>query len=146
MNTIEKNVENENRKIVLQAVWIFAMLNYIYCDIIGFMDVEMIKKILSGELMSFPTTQGFWLGMSILMEIPIAMVLLSRVLKFRANRLANIITGVIMTVVQISSNFAGTPPTLHYIFYSIIEIASTLFIVWYAWNWSNSVGKAPVAA
>ena len=112
MNTTEKNLKTKTRKIVLQTVWIFAMLNYIYCDIIGQMDAEVIKKILSGELMSFPTTQGFWLGMSVLMEIPIAMVLLSRVLKYPANRLANIIAGAIMTLVQISSTMVGTGPPL----------------------------------
>ena len=71
MNSIEKNVEIESRKVIFSTVWIFAILNYISCDIIGYMDAEMIKKILSGELMSFPTTQEFWLGLSILMEIPI---------------------------------------------------------------------------
>ncbi len=146
MNTNEMILKNENTKVVLQAVWIFAMLNYIYCDIISQMDPEAIRKILSGELMPFPTTQGFWLGMSILMEIPIAMVLLSRVLKYPANRWANIIAGAVMTVVQISSNLVGTGPTLSYLFFSIIEIASTMFIVWYAWRWTKSERKAPVTA
>ena len=34
------------------------------------------------------------------MEIPIAMILASRLLPFRANRLTNIIAGVIMTLVN----------------------------------------------
>jgi hypothetical protein len=146
MNTTEKNIDFENKKIVFQTVWIFAMLNWIYCDIISQMDPEAIRKILSGELMPFPTTQGFWLGMSVLMEIPIAMVLLSRVLKYPANRWANIIAGVIMTLVQVSSTMVGTGPTLSYLFYSIIEIASTMFIVWYAWRWTNQQVKVQVPA
>jgi hypothetical protein len=136
MKSSEKMVDCENQKMVLQTVWIFAMLNYIYCDIIAQMDPEAIRKLLSGELMPFPTTPGFWLGMSVLMEIPIAMVLLSRVLKYPANRWANIIAGVIMTLVQISSTMVGTGPTLSYLFFSAIEIASTMFIVWYAWKWT----------
>ena len=27
--------------------------------------------------------------------------------------------------------------TANYIFYSIIEIGCTVFIVWYAWTWTN---------
>ena len=42
-----------------------------------------------------------------------------------------------MTVVQIASLFAGTP-THYYIFFSIIEIACTSFIVCYAWKWTNT--------
>jgi len=79
--------------------------------------------------------QGFLLGAAIMMEIPFIMILLSRLLKYKANRCANIIAGSIMTLVQTSSLFAGSALTLHYIFYSIIEIGCTLFIVWYALKW-----------
>ncbi|MHC1781210.1 MAG: DUF6326 family protein [Anaerolineaceae bacterium] len=142
MNTTEKNGEIESRKVIFSTVWIFAMLNYIYCDIIGHMDVELLRKMVSGEALPFPTSQEFWLGMAVMMEIPIAMVLLSRVLKYRANRWANIIAGAVMTLVQISSNFVGTPPTLQYIFYSVVEIASTIFITVYAWRWRKPKQKA----
>lgn len=45
-----------------------------------------------------------------------------------------------MTIVQIGPIVAGmgTAPTLHYMFYSVIEVACNLFIVWYAWQWRNS--------
>ena len=79
-------------------------------------------------------TQGFLLGASVLMEIPIAMVLLSRILKYRAGRLANIIAGTIMTAVQLVTLFVGTP-TMYYVFFSAVEIACTALIVWYAWKW-----------
>jgi len=68
------------------------------------------------------------------MEIPIAMVILSWILNYKANRLANIISGTIMTIVQISSLFTGKP-TMYYAFFSTIEISCTLFIIWYAWSW-----------
>jgi len=28
-------------------------------------------------------------------------------------------------------------PTLYYVFFGTIEIATTIFIVFYAWNWSE---------
>jgi len=89
-------------------------------------------------------TQGFLLGASILMEIPISMVLLSRILNYGINRWANIIAGMIMTAVQFSSLFFGSSPTNYYIFFSIVEIASTSLIVLYAWRWkpeTQSLGR-----
>jgi len=67
------------------------------------------------------------------------MVLLSRVLNFRANRLANIVAGTIMTALQLLSLIA-TPPTLYYAFFSVIEIACTTVVVWYAWTWTRDQG------
>jgi MFS family permease len=81
-------------------------------------------------------SQGFLLGVSILMEIPIVMVLLPRILKYPANRWANIIAGTIMTVVQIATLFGST--TIYYIFFNVIEIGCTLFIVWTAWRWTGA--------
>jgi TRAP-type C4-dicarboxylate transport system permease small subunit len=72
------------------------------------------------------------------MEIPIGMVLLSHLLKFRANRWTNIISGAIMTVVQTMTMFFGKPAP-YYIFCSTIEILTTAFIVWYAWKWVDSI-------
>jgi ABC-type branched-subunit amino acid transport system permease subunit len=80
------------------------------------------------------------LGAAILVEIPIALVLLSRILKNRANRWANIIAGTFLTAVQFVSLFVGTP-TLAYAFLSIILIATTAVIVWYAWRWPNIEGN-----
>ena len=83
-----------------------------------------------------PIDQKFLLWAGILMEIPIMMVLLSRILKYRANRWANIIAGTIMSLVQILTVFSGAP-TIYYLFFSAIEVPCTLFIVWYAWWWRN---------
>jgi hypothetical protein len=77
------------------------------------------------------------------MEISIAMVLLSRILKYKVNRLSNIIAGIITTVVQNTSLFTGKP-TMYYLFYSIIEIGCTAFIVWYAWIWMKPTADAQI--
>jgi hypothetical protein len=126
----------------LSALWIFAILNYLYCDILGLMDPESLKGFLAGAVGGIEITQTFLLGAAVLMEIPIAMVLLSRLLPYGANRWANIAAGTVMTVVQFSSLFFGSSPTAFYVFFSVIEIACTAFIVWYAWTWRSSDGHA----
>lgn len=124
----------------LSTLWIFAALNYLYCDVVGLMDRGLLRQFLAGEVDGIPLTQGFLLGAAILVEIPIALVLLSRFLTYRANRWANIAAGSVMTVVQFSTLFFGTS-TIYYVFFSIIEIATTVLIVWFAWNWREPVGQ-----
>jgi hypothetical protein len=128
-----KQIDN---KILLSTLWIFAILNYLYCDIMGIMDVNLLKQYLAGNVNGMEMNENFLLVAAILMEIPIAMVLLSRILNYKTNRWANIIAGIIMTLVQIATLFAGAP-TNYYIFCSIVEIATTIFIVWCALQWKN---------
>lgn len=116
----------KDRKVILSTLWIFALFNYIYADVFS---LFFIPEAL-GETM----TEGAVLGFAVLMETSIAMVLLSRVLKYRANRWANIIIGIINTAVVAWTLSGGAPPPF-YIFFASIEIACTLFIVWYAWTW-----------
>jgi hypothetical protein len=81
-------------------------------------------------------TEGFLLGTAIMFEIPFAMIVLSWVLKQRANRWANIIAGTLFVLAQIASLFLGVPSPA-YIYYSLIEITGLLLIVWNAWKWQN---------
>jgi len=117
----------------LSTLWIVATLNYLYCDVVTLMDPTLLKQFLAGNVGSVPISQGFLLGAGILVEIPIAMVLLSRILGDRPNRTANIAAGTAMTAVQVLSLVIKTP-ALYYIFFSVIEIACTSAIVWYAWK------------
>ena len=140
MNTNSKPAETKDRRAILSTLWIFLVANYIYCDVFSHMVPAAIKELITGTIGSIQVTQGFLLTAAIMMEIPIAMIILSRVLKYRANSWANIIAGAIMAAIQVGTMGMGTPPTLHYLFYSAIEIACNLFIVWYAWKWTNPEG------
>lgn len=120
----------------LSALWLFVTLNYLYCDIVTVMDPGKLQQFFAGSVNGFQINQGFLLGASILVEIPIAMVLFSQLLKYKANRIANIIAGIIMTLVQ-AATLIGPRPTNYYMFFSIIEIITTILIIWYAWKWSK---------
>ena len=136
MNTTVNKMDAMKAK--LSTLWLFAILNYLYCDIVSLMDSGLLQQYLTGKVGGMQINQGFLLGASILMEIPIAMVLLSRLLGHKANRWANIIAGSIMTIVQVLTLFVGTSPANYYMFFSVIEIACTALIVWLAWKWVNT--------
>jgi hypothetical protein len=114
-------------------LWVFVVFNYLYCDVLGLTDANVLKDLINGTG-PIDMTPGFLLASGILMEIPIAMVLLSVVLPYRGSRWANIAAGTTMVLVQVGSLFVGAP-TGYYLFFSAIEIAATAFIVWYASTW-----------
>src|SRR3989304_4535575 len=104
MNTNKMTTVMKDKKVILSTLWIFATLNYIYADIFtSFFDHEAQSGTMT-------MTQGAALGFAVLMETAIAMVLLSRLLKYGANRWANIIVGAIHTAAVYFFVFAGTPP------------------------------------
>ena len=117
---------------VVSALWLFAILNYLYCDVLGLYYAEDLNALLTGEIGGIRMTQGFLLGASVLMTIPIGSVLVSRIAPHRVARWTSVGAGTVMTLVQAASLTVGTAPTLHYIYFSVIEIATTAFIVWYA--------------
>ena len=140
MNTSQKIPGSKDRRAILSTLWIFLSLNYIYCDHLENMQPGVIKEMLTGQIGAIPVTPEFLLTAALLLEIPFLMIVLSRVLKYGANRWANAIAGILMTVVQVGTMGMGTGPSLSYLFYSAIEIACNLFIVWYAWTWRNPEG------
>jgi hypothetical protein len=149
IETIERQQERpeaaasvrRDRGKTLSVLWVFATVNYIYCDVVALMDHAYLHQVLTGRVGGVDMTRGFLLGASVLIEIPMAMILLSWVLRPRPNRIADLVAGSVMTVVQLGTLFVGSSPTPSYVFFSAVEIATTAFIVWYAWTW-----PAPAAA
>ena len=128
----------------LSLFWIFALLNYLYADVLALFAFV-------GSPNSAPhLPQWALLGSAVLMEIPIAMIVACRLLPFRANRLANIIAGGIMTLVNGFLTFVmplatgDRPPAFpEYLFFGAIETVCTVVIIWQAWTWS---GVKPVVS
>ena len=133
----------------LSLFWIFALLNYLYADVLALF-------AFIGSPDSAPhLPQWVLLGSAVLMEIPIAMIVASRLLPFRTNRLANIIAGGVETLTNAFLTFVpplagwGKPPAFpEYLFFATIETVCTVIIVWQAWTWSRVEGSigAPATA
>jgi predicted anti-sigma-YlaC factor YlaD len=66
----------EDRRTRFFTLWTFATFNYVYADVVTLFDKSVTTTL----------SQTALLGAAILVETAIAMVLLSRVLKPRANR------------------------------------------------------------
>ena len=130
----------------LSLFWIFALLNYLYADVVALFDI-------AGSRTPFdPLPPWALMGSAILMEIPIAMIVACRLLPFRANRLANIIAGSILTLVNgfltfvlpLTNGDFRDPVYPAYVFFATIETLCTSVIIWQAWTWSG--GEAAVSS
>jgi len=148
MNTTESSPRGTNilttkmnPKNLLVLLWVFYTVNFMYCDTLIKLEPGVLEEIMTGFTAggTVKLTAGFLLGTAIMFEIPFLMIVLSWVLKYRANRWANIIAATLLVVAQIGSLFLGVPSPM-YIFYSTIEIAGLLLIVWNAWKWTNPEG------
>ena len=119
----------------LFTLWIFVTVNYIFCDIFTLFYSENLKQLISGAMGGMDITETFLFAFSVIMELPMLMIVMSRLLPYKFNRLANIAVGIFMTLVQTATLFGDN--MLHYVFFSIIEIATTIIIVWIAIRWKN---------
>ncbi len=121
---------------MLSTLWIFLTVNYIFCDVFTLFYAPDLKQFLAGYAGGMELTQGFLLTFAIIMEFAMVMIVLSRVLKYSLNRWFNIIGGIAFTLIQAGTLLSGDF-TMHYLFFSLIEISTTLYISWLAWNWKN---------
>lgn len=137
MNTNKTTTEVKDVKVKISTLWILVMFNMLAADILSFMYPGSLKEIMTGYGGEIQITPGFLLLAAIMMEIPIVMIFLSRVLKYSANRLANIIAGLI----TIAFVIGGGSTTPHYIFLATMEVVFILQIIWFAWRWTNPEDK-----
>jgi hypothetical protein len=131
----------------LSLFWLFALLNYLYADVTALWD------IIGRPNFHVHLPPAALMGSAVLMEIPIAMIVACRLLPFRANRLANIIAGIAVTVVNgfltyvpPLAGWGSTPALPEYLFFATIETVCTLLIVRQAWTWENAGAGAKADA
>jgi hypothetical protein len=65
------------------------------------------------------------------------MIILSRVVKRKINRILNVVFGLLLIIVQAGS-LTADDNSLHYIFFSIVEISTLIAIVWLAIGWKDT--------
>ena len=119
----------EEVKIQLSALWVALMLTYLLGDVLRIFSGDFK----AGEIGGIQITQIMWLGMAILMVIPIVMVFLSLTLKYPVNRWANII----VAIGFFGFNLIGLPtyPSAYDKFLIIVGLVFNALTVLYAWKW-----------
>ena len=118
-------------KVLLSTLWIFVLLNVIFRDIHELISPGFIQEVMTGTVNGMQMSEELLFLGAIIVEVPIAMVLLARILQYRVNRWANMAAGVFTILVV----FSNVPTDFDDIFFAIVEVVSLLLIVWFAWKW-----------
>ena len=136
--TYISNGENEkNRRLIYSSLWVFASLNYLYADLVGLMDHNMLSQYLTGEVNGMEMSPEFLTVAAAFMQIPMANIFLPHVIKNdNTLRWIQIASGAIMTLVQTSTLFVDEPAP-YYALFSGVEIATTTYITIDAFNWKT---------
>ena len=122
---------------LLSTLWIYVLLNMIFRDLHQFASPGFIE-----ELMSLEVAEAYVLIFGIILEIPIIMVVLSRILRAKVNKWANIIAVGIFSLSMLST-LAGAD--MDDIFFMLMELLGFVAIIKIAWDLPKQEQQEPTA-
>ena len=127
MNDLDKRAK-------LSSLWVFVFLNMIFRDLHELGRPGFLEEIMTGVVNGVQVTDGLMLIGGIMIAVPLLMIPLIQFLNLRANRLANLVMGVLQIVSVVGVNRA---PDLDDVFFAVIELVALLLILRLAWNWTE---------
>lgn len=133
MNTTNKLIEVQDKKVTLSTLWVFVMFCIAYADLIGFIEPGTLAKIINGDV-GFKLTPMLILVFSLFQAIPIVMILVSRWFRRDVNRWLNIVASVLTLLYVLGG---GNWESASYPVFAALEVGAMLGIIWLAWNWRN---------
>ncbi len=137
-STLRANL-NDPVPMLMSKIWVFLSLSYIFCDVSSNMEMSVLRMLLEGNVAGIPMTEGFLLIAGISLQIPFLMVFLATILPFKANRIMNMAAASLMIIYQVVSFFLGSGITLHYVYFSAVEILGNAAIIVLALRWKKVV-------
>jgi hypothetical protein len=116
----------------LSVLWIFMAVAMSAHSVLTFMDKGMVEQVWKMEM-----GPGMMLFMAIFYWVPLVMAVLSVTLKDSANRWANMILGIVFTVLNIFHlvEHLTTGPSAHQILIIGSTVVVTALIFWSALKW-----------
>ena len=120
-------------RITLAGLWVAVMLTYLLGDVLRLFAGDMTP----GELGGRKASQAMWLGIAVIMLIPIVMVVLSLTVPYPAIGWINVVVAGLVVVF----NLFGLPyPGLYDNFLIIVSFVFNALTAWYAWTWLSTPG------
>ena len=117
-------------RIILSGLWVALMLTYLLGDVLRIFAGDVIL----GEIEGVVPTQGVWLGITVLMLVPIVMIVLTLIVKYPVIRWVNIIVAIFLVIF----NIFGLPyPGAYDNFLIIVSFVFNALTIWYALRWRN---------
>lgn len=118
----------DEMRIKLSVIWIVVMLIYLLGDVL---------RIFSGDVERMDGmeqwTQPMWVGIAVLMLIPILMIFLSVTLDYPVNRWVNIGVAIFFLLFNLAG--IGGYPSAYDKFLLLVSMIFNGLTIWYAWHW-----------
>ncbi len=137
MNTIATPTKKIDTKVLLSTLWIVVMINMLKADIFSLNIPGSAEEVARTAASAGASIPQLMLAGAIMGQLAIAMIVLSRVLKYGINRWVNIVVGIVI-IAYIWGGMASYP---HYIFIASVETLCLLLIIYIAWIWRNPEGQ-----
>jgi phosphoglycerol transferase MdoB-like AlkP superfamily enzyme len=109
------------------------MINMLKADILSLFIPGATDGVVRTAASMGASIPQLMLGAAIIGQLSIAMIVLSRVLKYGINRWVNIV----VSIVIIAYIWSGMVTYPHYLFIASVETLCLLLIAWFAWRWRN---------
>ncbi len=125
----------DEERIILSGLWVSLMLTYLLGDVLRIFSGDFV----AGEIGGMQVSQAMYLGLAILLLIPIVMVSLSLTLNYPAIRWVTIIATLLLFIF----NLIGLPtyPSAYDKFLILVGLVFNVLTVWYAWKWVIQEGQ-----
>jgi len=116
-------------RVFLSGFWVALMLTYLLGDVLRIFAGDFEP----GKIMGVEASPAMWLGIALLMLIPIVMVVMTLLLPYPAIRWVNIVVAGFLVIF----NIVGLPyPGAYDNFLIAVSFGFNALTIWYAWHWT----------
>ncbi len=127
--------ETIKTRTLLSTLWIVLMLNMIYIDILT-QNIPGSHEDMLAFAGDTPIPQLMMIA-AFVIEIPILMVLFSRVLKRSIGRWVNIGAAILMIAFVVGPEIGNPAVNPHYLFMGAVEVLCMFGVIFIAWRWKE---------
>jgi hypothetical protein len=124
-----------DRRVVLGGLWTSMLFVFAYVDIFGFFRADLVEDVLAGELSGpgFVIDQRFLTLTTLYVVVASLMVAGSLLLRYRVNRVANLVLPAVYAVTIIGGMVGET--WVYYLVGSVVELVLLALIAAVALRW-----------
>lgn len=120
---------------ILSSLWIFFFINHFFMGLHEFANPAFLEQLLGG---GYTVSDSLLLTAAVTIELPIMMIVLSRVLPNKANWIANIFVALFSIGLEIMNN---PSPDLDNMFFLAAELTGFVTIIVISIRWRARVAK-----
>ncbi len=129
-----EKIETKN---LLSVLWIVVTLNMLTADILSLFIPGAIDEVLEIAAETDISVSRLMLFGAIMIEIPILMIIFSRIFRYSINRWLNIVASTITILFVVGPEIGNDSVKPHYVFVAFVEVACLIAIWVIAWKWHD---------